>query len=182
MVLQMLSKAVALIATVIIGASFGPNCAAAQMQTQTITSDATAQFLPIELNKFLVMELPGDAREVLIANPKIANVVMRTTKQATILGIAAGQTTIAFYDGDGRQIEALDVSVHGYPVSPDFPSGPEYVVTVFGGASVAHLSCTSNSNLRAGAVCYPGSSGESANGQTVDELPHGSQLSIPVGK
>jgi hypothetical protein len=185
MVLQMWSKALALIATVITGASFGTNTATAE--PQIITSDATAQFLPLEINKFLVINLPGDAKEVLIANPRIANVFMRTARQVTILGVTAGQTNIAFYDDDRRQIEALDVSVHGYPVSPKVPRGPEYVVRVFQGGRVDTFSCTDSSNLREGAVCYPGTSGEpaaatSGSSGSLDDLPHGASVNIPVGK
>jgi hypothetical protein len=56
------------------------------------------------------------------------------------------------------------------------------VVTVFQGERAGYVSCTSSSKLKDGAVCYPGNAGESGNGQTLDELPHGSTVTLPAGK
>jgi hypothetical protein len=50
-------KALGLIATVITGALFGSDSTAAQ--TRIVTSDATAQFVPLENGKFIVINAPA---------------------------------------------------------------------------------------------------------------------------
>ncbi len=61
--------------------------------------------------KFIVIDLPRGAKEVLVANPKIANVMMQTDRRVLILAVATGQTDIVFYDAARQQIEALNLSV-----------------------------------------------------------------------
>jgi hypothetical protein len=146
-------------------------------QTTIITSDATAQFLPIEVGKFVVIDLPANAKSVLVADKRIANVLMQTARRATILATSSGQTNLAFYDAEQRQIQAFDVSVQKYPVPSAVPRGPESVMIVFRGSSAESLSCTHSSNLSDGAGCYAleGSS------PTLDSLPKGSSITMPAG-
>jgi pilus assembly protein CpaC len=137
-VLQMSGKALALIAAVITGTSFG-----ATAQTRVVTSDETAQFVPLEIGKFIVIDLPAEAKDVMVADPKIANVILRTATRATILGMGPGQTNIAFYDAGHHQIEALDITVQKYSVPATVPSGPKTLVTVVEGPGRwKTLSCT----------------------------------------
>jgi pilus assembly protein CpaC len=78
---------------------------------QVISSDANARFLKLGLKKAVVIDLPIDIKEVLVADQKTVAVVVRTTRRFYIIGAALGKTNIFFYDGDGRQIVALDVCV-----------------------------------------------------------------------
>jgi pilus assembly protein CpaC len=48
---------------------------------------------------------------VLVADPKIANAVVRSAKRAYLIGVAAGQTSVVFFDTDGQQIVAYDIEV-----------------------------------------------------------------------
>lgn len=65
----------------------------------------------LPLNKAAVIELPRDARDVLVANPGIADAVIRTPRQVYLLGMAVGNTNVFFFDGNGNQILDLEVSV-----------------------------------------------------------------------
>jgi pilus assembly protein CpaC len=76
-----------------------------------IGSDATARFIPLGVGKSVVVELPRDIRDVLIADPKIANAVVRSSRRAYIIGAAVGQTNIFFFDAEGRQIGGFDIAV-----------------------------------------------------------------------
>lgn len=69
------------------------------------------QTLPLALNKSKIVELPRDARDVLISNPNIANAVIRTPRQIYITGLSVGQTNIIIFDRAGRQIVTLDLAV-----------------------------------------------------------------------
>lgn len=70
-----------------------------------------SHFLALGIGKSSVVELPADAKDVLVANPAIANAVVRSARRAYLIGVAAGQTNVIFFDGDGRQIAAYDIEV-----------------------------------------------------------------------
>jgi pilus assembly protein CpaC len=58
-----------------------------------------------------VIDLPRDIKDVLVADPKIANAVVRSAQRAYIIGAAVGQTNIVFFDSAGQQIAAYDIAV-----------------------------------------------------------------------
>ncbi len=68
-------------------------------------------FLALGIGKSIVVDLPRDAKDVLIANPAIANAVIRSARRAYLIGVKAGQTNIVFFDGDGQQIAAYEIEV-----------------------------------------------------------------------
>src|SRR4029079_19489316 len=63
------------------------------------------------IGKSLVIDLPRDIKDVLVADPKIANAVVRSAQRAYIIGAAVGQTNIVFFDSTGAQIAAYDIAV-----------------------------------------------------------------------
>jgi pilus assembly protein CpaC len=70
-----------------------------------------ARFLSLGIGKSVVIDLPRDIKDVLVADPKIANAVVRSTQRAYIIGAAVGQTNIVFFDSAGQQIAAYDIAV-----------------------------------------------------------------------
>jgi pilus assembly protein CpaC len=72
---------------------------------------AGSRFLALGIGKSAVIDLPADAKDVLVANPAIANAVVRSARRAYLIGVAPGQTNVIFFDGDGRQIAAYDIEV-----------------------------------------------------------------------
>jgi pilus assembly protein CpaC len=58
-----------------------------------------------------VIDLPREIKDVLVADPKVANAVVRSTQRAYIIGAAVGQTNIVFFDSTGAQIAAYDIAV-----------------------------------------------------------------------
>ncbi len=83
----------------------------ADANNQIAASDATSRFVPLGIGKSIVIDLPRDVKDVLVADPKDANAVIRTSRRAYIIGVAVGQTSVVFFDADGRQIAGLDVAV-----------------------------------------------------------------------
>ena len=69
------------------------------------------QFMPLGVGKSIVVDLPGDIKDVLVADPKIANAVVRTSRRAYLIGVAVGQTNVFFFGADGRQLLGLDIAV-----------------------------------------------------------------------
>jgi pilus assembly protein CpaC len=70
-----------------------------------------ARFLSLGVGKSVVIDLPRDIKDVLVADPKIANAVVRSAQRAYIIGAAVGQTNIVFFDSAGQQIAAYDIAV-----------------------------------------------------------------------
>jgi pilus assembly protein CpaC len=78
---------------------------------EVVGSDSRSQFIPLGVGKSVVIDLPRDIKDVLVADPKIANAVIRSARRAYIIGAAVGQTNIYFFDADGRQIGGYDIAV-----------------------------------------------------------------------
>jgi pilus assembly protein CpaC len=76
-----------------------------------VSSDASSLFVPLGMGKSVVIELPRDVKDVLVADPTIANAVIRTSRRAYIIGVKVGQTNVFFYDANGQQIGGLDIAV-----------------------------------------------------------------------
>ncbi|MEA3027247.1 MAG: pilus assembly protein CpaC [Alphaproteobacteria bacterium] len=76
-----------------------------------IHGDKAAQFIPLGVSNSIVVDLPGDIKDVLVADPLIANAVVRTSRRAYIIGVKVGQTNIYFFDAEGKQLMAFDIAV-----------------------------------------------------------------------
>lgn len=72
---------------------------------------AISRKLDLSIGRSLVVELPRDAKEVFVANPKVANAVVRTARKLFVIGIADGATSMFVMDAEGRQIAALEINV-----------------------------------------------------------------------
>ena len=72
---------------------------------------ARTRSLSLGVGKSVVIDLPRDVKDVLVADPKIANAVVRSAQRAYIIGAAVGQTNIVFFDSAGQQIAAYDIAV-----------------------------------------------------------------------
>src|SRR5246127_4396092 len=69
------------------------------------------RFMPLGVGKSVVVDLPREAKDVLGADPKIANAVIRSAQRAFIIGVGVGQTNVVFFDADGQQIGSYDIAV-----------------------------------------------------------------------
>jgi pilus assembly protein CpaC len=69
------------------------------------------RFLSLGIGKSAIIDLPRDVKDVLVADPKIANAVIRSPQRAYIIGSAVGQTNVVFFDADGQQIAAYDIAI-----------------------------------------------------------------------
>jgi pilus assembly protein CpaC len=70
-----------------------------------------ARFVSLGIGKSFVIDLPREIKDVLVADPKVANAIIRSTQRAYIIGSAVGQTNIVFFDSTGAQIAAYDIAV-----------------------------------------------------------------------
>ncbi len=69
------------------------------------------QRISMGVGKSKIVELPQDAAEIFVANPKVANAVVRSPRKLYIIGMESGQTSVFAMDRQGRQIAALELSI-----------------------------------------------------------------------
>src|SRR5689334_6349589 len=87
--------------------------AASDYRVAPVVADGqiNARYVSLGVGKSIVVDLPRDIKDVLVADPKIANAVVRSAQRAYIIGAAVGQTNIVFFDTAGAQIAAYDIAV-----------------------------------------------------------------------
>lgn len=78
---------------------------------QVVGSDESSRFVPLGIGKSVVLDLPRDIKDVLVADPTVANAVVRSSRRAYIIGVKVGQTNMFFFDAEGRQIAGFDISI-----------------------------------------------------------------------
>ncbi len=74
-------------------------------------SQTKTRFLALGIGKSVVVDFPRDVKDVLVADPKIANAVVHSAQRAYIIGAAVGQTNVVFFDSDGQQVATYDIAV-----------------------------------------------------------------------
>ena len=82
-----------------------------QAGVEVAAGDAGSRFVPLGVGKSVVIDLPRDVKDVLVANPEIANAVVRSTRRAYLIGVKIGQTNVYFFDAEGRQIAGFDIAL-----------------------------------------------------------------------
>ncbi|MBT6431041.1 MAG: hypothetical protein HOK30_25460, partial [Rhodospirillaceae bacterium] len=61
--------------------------------------------------KARLIRLPMAVRDVLVANPAVANVVVKTPRLIYLVGLAVGSTNAFFLDADGNELLRLEIQV-----------------------------------------------------------------------
>lgn len=70
-----------------------------------------SQRLNLPLNKAAIVELPTDARDVLVSNPKIVDAVVRSPRRIFLVGLSVGQSNAFFFSSNGKQLLNLEIRV-----------------------------------------------------------------------
>lgn len=70
-----------------------------------------ARRLELSIGRSVVIDLPRDAKEVFVANPAVANAVVRSTRKIFLIGVSNGATSVFAMDSDGHQIAIFEVNV-----------------------------------------------------------------------
>lgn len=71
----------------------------------------SSQSLALPVGRSAVVDLPIDARDVLVSNPTVASAVLRTSRRIFVLGLKSGVTDAVFFDAAGRRILSLNIRV-----------------------------------------------------------------------
>ncbi|MGP2491586.1 type II and III secretion system protein family protein [Mesorhizobium sp. PUT5] len=93
-----------------IGADMGAIGQVHAAQARVGTSTAS-QRVKLGLNKSVVIDLPADAYDILVANPAVADAVTRTSRRIYLFGKSVGETNIFVFGANGEQIVSLDLQI-----------------------------------------------------------------------
>ncbi len=73
-------------------------------------SGVRAQSINLAVGKSIIVDLPRDAAEVFVADPKVANAIVRSARKLYLMATGAGQTSIFALDSEGRQFAAFEIT------------------------------------------------------------------------
>lgn len=79
--------------------------------TQVVSTASGTQRIKLGLNKSIVVDLPADAYDILVANPAVADAVTRTARRIYLFGKQVGETNIFVFGANGEQIASLDLAI-----------------------------------------------------------------------
>ncbi len=93
--------------------SLFPVAEAAQETVLRITNagPGARRTVKLGLNKALVVDLPADAHDILVADPAMADAVTRSSRRIYLFGKTVGQTNIFIFGADGNEIISLDIEI-----------------------------------------------------------------------
>lgn len=91
--------------------AIGPSDVQAAGNKARVGNTAANQRVKLGLNKSIVIDLPNDAYDILVANPTVADAVTRTSRRIYLFGKAVGETNIFVFGPNGEQIVSLDLAV-----------------------------------------------------------------------
>jgi len=75
------------------------------------SSAAITRNLQLGVGKSTLIDLPADANEIYVGEPKVANAIVRSARRIYVSALSNGQTSIFAIDKNGRQIAIIQVSV-----------------------------------------------------------------------
>lgn len=97
-------------ALIALGGSVASERALAQTRA-SITAGSAPQMVNLPRGTSFAVDLPSDARDVIVSNPTVAEAMLHSPRRITMIGLAGGETDAVFLDAAGRTILALRVRV-----------------------------------------------------------------------
>lgn len=92
--------------------ALGGAASAPLAQTRASVATGTApQMVNLPRGTSFAVDLPADARDVIVSNPQVAEAMLHSPRRITVIGVAPGETDAVFLDAAGRTILALRVRV-----------------------------------------------------------------------
>lgn len=67
--------------------------------------------IKLGLNKAIVIDLPADAHDILVADPTLADAVTRTSRRIYLFGKSVGQTNIFVFGSGGEEIVSIELEI-----------------------------------------------------------------------
>ena len=89
----------------------GGAASAPRADAQTQVAASTPRMVNLPRGTSFAVDLPADARDVIVSNPRVAEAMLHSPRRITVIGLDGGETDAVFLDAAGRTILALRVRV-----------------------------------------------------------------------
>ncbi|MEI9420458.1 type II and III secretion system protein family protein [Mesorhizobium sp. Cs1299R1N1] len=109
--MRLSAKLPAIVATALGLLLVGANVQGVEAKSTQVSATTATQRVKLGLNKSVVIDLPSDAYDILVANPSVADAVTRTARRIYLFGKAVGETNIFVFGPNGEQIASLDLAI-----------------------------------------------------------------------
>jgi pilus assembly protein CpaC len=106
----MRQTAIAGVACAVLASLAGAPAGVAQTRT-AVSMGAAPQLINLPRGASFAVDLPADARDVIVSNPQVAEAMLHSPRRITVIGITPGETDAVFLDVAGRTILSLRVRV-----------------------------------------------------------------------
>jgi len=96
---------------------FGPSslpstfASEADSPSSIVIGSSGAKSLQLGVGRSMIVDLPEDAAEIFVGEPKVANAIVRSPRRLYISTLSAGQTSIFALSASGRKIAVLEITV-----------------------------------------------------------------------
>ncbi|WP_412051726.1 type II and III secretion system protein family protein [Hoeflea sp. Naph1] len=104
-----------MIAGIALDPSSGTLMSAAQAAPSVIKikkyGSGVSKRVKLGLNKAIVVDLPVDASDILVADPALADAVTRTSRRLYLFGKTVGQTNIFVFGPNGEEIVSIELEI-----------------------------------------------------------------------
>jgi len=70
-----------------------------------------ARRISMGVGKSTIIDLPEDAAEIFVANPTVANAIVRTARKIYLIGAGPGQTSLFALDKQGNEIASFEINI-----------------------------------------------------------------------
>ena len=78
---------------------------------QAMAGQGSVRRINMGVGKSMIIDLPRDAAEIFVADPKVANAVVRSARRLYLIAMQSGQTSLYALDKEGRQILTIELSI-----------------------------------------------------------------------
>ena len=134
----------------LLAAAAAPVSPAPAQTRAAVSMGAQSQLISLPRGSSMAVDLPADARDVIVPNPLVAEAMLHSPRRITIIGLAPGETDAVVLDNAGRTILSLRIRVDaGVSALQDTLS------RVMPGANV-HAEAVNDSVILTGTVFSPG--------------------------
>ncbi|MFN7128055.1 MAG: pilus assembly protein N-terminal domain-containing protein, partial [Brevundimonas sp.] len=103
-------KTAVLACALLAGLAVAPALGVAQSRT-AVSTGAAPRLINLPRGTSFAVDLPADARDVIVSNPQVAEAMLHSPRRITVIGVTPGETDAVFLDAAGRTILSLRVRV-----------------------------------------------------------------------
>ncbi len=105
------AAAVTLVAALAVVAPLPAHAADADAEASITIESPGVRSIQLGVGRSMIVDLPEDASEIFVGEPKIANAIVRSARRLYISTLQAGQTTIFALGANGHKIAVLEITV-----------------------------------------------------------------------